>query len=285
MGAATRMRALVPAHRIGAALAWYISGASRTLFGSCQLNSVTLSAPADPSTPSTRPRLLACGLLAYLVLAVAASSSGRGGLAALALFVLVGALLSPALRRRSVTAWCAWAGAALALGLLAASGEGLLALDALPIIVNAALCALFASTLRRGREPLIARFIAILEGRERIALPRVATYARNLTRVWALLLGLQACLLGAIFCLVPGGLFAAFGWPVPALFALPGWRLYLHVGGYALVPLVLVLEYAYRRWHLRELDHRSLPHFVARVVQRWPALLHSLAADAGRSRR
>lgn len=235
--------------------------------------------------PARRPRLLVGGVLAYLVLAVLASSSGRGGFAALALFVLVGALLSPALRQRSVAAWCAWIGAAFVLGLLARSGEGLLALDALPILVNAALCALFASTLRHGREPLIARFIAILEGRERLALPRVTTYARNLTGVWALLLGLQACVLGAIFCLAPAGLFATFGWPAPALFAQPGWRLYLHVGGYALVPLVLVLEYAYRRWHLRELDHRSLPHFVARVVQRWPALLHSLAADAGRSRR
>ena len=232
-----------------------------------------------------RSRLLVAGVLAYIVLATLASSSGYGGLAAFALFVLVGALLSPALRRRSVAAWCAFAGAAPPLALLAASGEGLLALDALPVLVNAALCALFAGTLRRGREPLIARFIAILEGRERLALPRVAVYARNLTRVWALLLGLQACLLGATFCLMPGGLFAAFDWPVPALFALPGWRLYLHVGGYALVPLVLVIEYAYRRWHLRGIEHPSLPRFVARVVQRWPALLHSLAADAMRSPR
>jgi uncharacterized membrane protein len=250
------------------------------------LNSVTLSAPAEPSTPSTRrSRVLLCGVLAYLVLAAVASASGRGGLAALALFILVGALLSPALRQRNVPAWCAWGGAGLVLGLLAASGEGLLALDALPILVNAALCALFAGTLRHGREPLIARFIAILEGRERLALPRVAAYARNLTRVWTLLLGLQACVLGAIFCLSPGGLFFAFDWPTPALFALPGLRVYLHVGGYALVPLVFVLEYAYRRWHLREVAHPSLPRFVARVVQRWPALLHSLAADAMRSPR
>ncbi len=250
------------------------------------LNSVTLPAPADPSTPSKRrSRVLIAGVLAYFVLATWASSGGFGWLAAFALLVLVGALLSPALRRRSVAAWGVVAAATLALGLLAASGEGLLALDALPILVNAALCVLFAGTLRRGREPLIARFIAILEGRDRLALPGVAAYARNLTRVWAVLLGLQACLLGVIFCLAPGGLFAAFGWPLPALFALPGWRLYLHVGGYALVPLVLVIEYAFRRWHLRGIEHPSLPHFIARVVQRWPALLHSLAADATQSPR
>jgi uncharacterized membrane protein len=256
-------------------------------FGSRPLNSVTLPAPADPSTPSKTRRspLLAGGVLAYIVLATLASSGGIGWLAAFALLVLVGALLSPALHRRSIAAWSALSGAALALGLLAANDEGLLALDALPILVNAALCALFAGTLRHGREPLIARFIAILEGRDRLALPRVADYARNLTRIWALLLGVQACVLGAIFCLAPAGLFAAFGQPVPALFALPGWRLYLHVGGYALVPLVLVIEYSYRRWYLRGIQHPSLPHFVARVVQRWPALLQSLAADAARKPR
>jgi uncharacterized membrane protein len=255
-------------------------------FGLPTLNSVTLPASADPSTPSTqRSRLLVCGVLAYVALAAFALSSGRGAFAALALFVLVGALLSSALRRRSVAAWIAWCAAAHVRGLVAASGEGLLALDALPIFVNVALCALFAGTLRRGREPLIARFIAILEGRERLALPRVATYARNLTRAWALLLGLQACVLAVIFCLAPGGLFAAFDWPTPALFALRGWRAYLHVGSYALVPLVLVLEYAFRRWHLREVEHPPLPRFVARVVQRWPALLHSLATDTTRSPR
>lgn len=248
--------------------------------------SVSVPASADPPTSSTRrSRLLVAGVVAYFALATFASSSRRGGIAALALFVLVGAVLSPALRRHSRTAWLAWACAGGALGLLAAHGEGMLALDALPILVNAALCALFASTLARGREPLIARFIAIIEGRERLALPRVAAYARCLTWTWALLLGLQACVLALIFCCAPGGVFAAPGGPLAATFAAPGWRMYLHVGSYALVPLVLVLEYAYRRWHLRGIEHPSLPRFVARVVQRWPALLRSLADDAARSPR
>ncbi len=244
--------------------------------------SVSLPAPAaSPVAPVRRSRLLLVGVAIYFALALAASYSGRAWLAALAVFVLASALLSPALRRRSVVAGFAWLAIAVLLGLLAGHGEGRLALDALPILVNAALGVLFASTLRRGREPLIARFIAILESRERLASPRVAAYARQLTWAWALLLGAQACVLGAILCLAPDGVLAAFGATPPAAFATPGWRLYLHVGGYALVPVVFVLEYAYRRVHLRDEPHASLPLFVARVVQRWPALLESLAADAG----
>ncbi|HEY6943068.1 hypothetical protein, partial [Dokdonella sp.] len=244
---------------------------------------MSLPAPAASSiTPARRSRLLLAGVAAYVLLAFAASYSGRAGLAALAVFVLASALLSPALRRHSVAAWSAWLALALLLGLLAERGEGGLALDALPILVNAALCALFAGTLRRGREPLIARFIAILEGRDRLALPRVAAYARGLTWAWALLLGIQACVLAAILCVVPGGVLAAFGASPPAaVFAAPAWRVYLHAGGYALVPLVFVLEYAYRRVHLRDVPHAPLPLFVARVVRRWPALLASLAAEAG----
>ena len=248
--------------------------------------SVSVPTSADPHTSSTRrSRPFVAGVAVYFVLAAYASSSGRGGIAALALFVLVGAVLSSALRRRNLTAWLAWTCAGGALGLLAAHGEGMLALDALPILVNAALSALFASTLQPAREPLIARFIGIIEGRERLALPRVAAYARNLTWIWTVLLGLQACLLALIFCCAPGGAFAALGWPTPAWFAAPAWRVYLHVGGYALVPLVLVLEYGYRRWHLRAIEHPSLARFVARLVQCWPALLRSLADDAARSPR
>jgi uncharacterized membrane protein len=224
------------------------------------------------------------GVVAYVVLALAAWISGRAWLASLAVFILASALLSPALRRRSIVAWLGWIVLALVLGLLAEHGEGRLALDALPILVNAALSAVFASTLVRGREPLIARFIAILEGPQRLALPRVAAYARSLTWAWALLLGLQALALAAVLCLVPGGLFEAFGLPRSDAFAAPGWRLYLRIGGYMLVPLVLALEYAYRRWHLRGLPHPSLPAFIARLVHSWPALLRSLGNDRSATR-
>ncbi len=246
---------------------------------------VSLSASADSRAAAPRrSRLLLAGIGAYIVLACAAAYSGRGWLAAAAVFVLAGAIASPALRRPSPIAWLAWLALGALLGVLAQRGAARLALDALPILVNAALCALFGSTLRRGREPLVSRFVAIIEGPERAAQPRVARYTRGLTWLWAVLLGTQALLLAYVLVFAPDGISAAFGGPVARALAAPGWNLYLHVGSYALVPLVFVCEYAFRRVHLAELQHPSLPTFIARVVQRWPALLQGLAADAARER-
>ena len=247
--------------------------------------SVSLPVPVDPpAAPARRSRLLLAGIAAYVALALAASYSGRAWIGALAVFVLAGALLSRALRRRSAAAWSGWLALGALLAAMSAHGEARLALDALPVLVNAALCVLFASTLRAGREPLITRFVAIVEGPERAAQPRVARYTRRLTWVWTTLLGAQATLLALVLGFAPDGLAAAFGGPALAAFGAHGWRLYLHAGSYLLVPVVLVVEYAFRRAHLRELPHPSLPTFVARVVQRWPALLHGLAADAARER-
>jgi hypothetical protein len=237
--------------------------------------------PLDSSQPPggrERPRLLIAGLLVYAVLAVASLLSGRAWIAALAVFVLTSAVLAPALRRGRVLAWLAWLAVSALLAWLARRGEGEWALDMLPIIVNAALCVLFARTL--DSQPLVARFVEIVEGRERLAMPRVAGYARAVTWVWAVVLGAQALLLTVVICLVPGGVLSALGLPV--LLAAPGWRVYLHVGGYAGVVALLGLEYAFRRWYLRDLPHLSLPVFLANLVRRWPALLQSLAADAAR---
>jgi hypothetical protein len=79
---------------------------------------------------------------------------------------------------------------------------------------------------------------------------------------------------------MPDGVLAAFG-VAPARWATaPAWATYLHVGGYALVPIVFVAEYAFRRWHLRGIAHPPLAQFAHRAITRWPMLLHSLAADA-----
>lgn len=241
-------------------------------------------APVDPIAMPRRSRVLLAGVVGYVVLALAASYSGRAWLGALAVFVLAGALLSPALRRRRVAAWLGWLALGALLGTLAVHGVVQLALDALPVLVNAALSALFGSTLGRGREPLIARFVAIIEGPARAAQPRVARYTRQLTWLWALLLGAQALLLAFLLGFAPDGICAALGGASIAALGAAGWRLYLHAGSYALVPIVFVLEYAFRRWHLAEFPHPPLPTFVARVVQRWPALLHSLASDTARER-
>lgn len=247
--------------------------------------SATLPIPPPLSNPARRPRGAAIVLIAYLVLLVLALASGLVWLEDIAALLLATLLLWPGLRSRSIVAGVLWATAALGIAALSISGRGRVALDFMPVMVNAALCHLFARTLAKGHEPLIARVIAVLESPERLALPRVANYARSLTFAWALLLGAQAALLTMlILCAVPDGLLVAFGMKPPIEIApieTGGslWRWYLHLGSYATVLAFLVVEYAYRRWHLRHIAHVSLPTFVTRLVRRWPALVQSVVND------
>ena len=237
------------------------------------------SSVTPPSPP--RSRALAIALLAYVAVLGAAFITGRAWLDELAAFMLVSLLLWPGLRRGSIAAALLWLIAAIVIAALALTGRGELALDFMPVLVNAALCTLFARTLARDREPLIARVIATLESPARLLLPRVADYARQLTWAWALLLGGQATLLTLlIVCAVPDGLLASFGMRPPIEITGHGWRWYLHLGSYTTVLAFLVVEYAYRRWHLRHIPHASLPTFVARLVRRWPALARSFLDDA-----
>lgn len=242
---------------------------------------MSIIAPTTPSTSrAPRSRWLAAGLAIYVVSLAAALASANVWLEAFAAWVLVSLLLSPGLRRRSLSAWTLWLLGGAGFFALAARGHGRLALDVLPILVNAALCLLFARTLAHGREPLIARIIEVLEGRERLALPRVAAYARGLTLAWALLLGAQAALLALLLTFTrPDGLLDALG--VAPSFAVAGtaWRWYLHVGSYALVLTFLVLEYAFRRRYLAHLPHAPMAQFIARLMRRWPALVRRLADE------
>ena len=216
----------------------------------------------------------------YALIVIAAFASGRAWLDELAALLLSSLLLWPGLRRRSIAAWALWLIAAGGLLALAAADRGSLALDFMPVMVNAALCTLFARTLARGSEPLIARLIAAIEGPARLALPKVADYARQLTWAWSLLLGAQALFLAALIaCFVPDGLLASFGIAPPLEIAGRGWHWYLHLGSYAVVLAFLAVEYAYRRWHLRHVAHPSLPVFIAHLARRWPAIVRSVAND------
>ena len=161
---------------------------------------------------------------------------------------------------------------------LGSRGNGRLALDLLPAVLNLAFCTVFARSLGPEAMPLLARIIEAIEGRGRLALPRVADYARALTWAWTLLLGMQAAL-RAWLALRD---FGAVAFP-----ALSGsqWRWYLHFGSYALVPAFLVLEYAFRRWWLRHIPHASLAHFLVQLTRNWPALIRSVALDASRTGR
>jgi uncharacterized membrane protein len=242
--------------------------------------SATLPIPPSIQNPARRSRRGMLVFVAYVGVVAAAFASGRGWLDALATGMVVSLVLWPGLRRLSPAAIVLWLAASAGIAALTLAGHGDIALDFLPVIINLALCALFARTLRPGSEPLIARLIAVLESPARVALPRVAGYARALTWIWAIVLGAQALLLTAlIVCAVPDGLLARFGIAPPLAIVGKGWRWFLDLGSYATVVVLLVAEYAFRRWYLRHIPHVSLPVFMGRLVRRWPALAHSVMHD------
>lgn len=228
-------------------------------------------AMSDSRRPGGRPLPL---LLAYPLLALVGALLHRQSLSLAALALLLGLLLWPALRNRQPGAWLLWLGLLAAMAWLAAHGLAALALDAVPVLLNLLLAWVFGRTLRAGRQPLVAQFIEAIEGAPRLAMPGIARYARHLTAFWTMLLTAQALGLGVLLsCQVPGGLLLRLGaaspWPVPQAWV----QGYVHLGVYLLLAAVFVLEYLFRRWHLRHLPHLGLHALLHRLALRWPQLI------------
>lgn len=203
-------------------------------------------------------------LLAYPVLAVAGALTGRALFSLVALWLLLTLWMLPKLLDRSVRAWLGWMLALAAMLALAELGLTDALLEAVPLLIVAGLSGWFGRSLRQGCEPLVARFIRVLEGAEHLAQPGVRRYARQITAFWAGLLALQALALAVLMVLGLAG-----GAPLPT------WaRVYQHVGGYLLIGLAFAAEYLYRRWRLRHLQHPGLHAQALQMMQRWPQLLH-----------
>jgi uncharacterized membrane protein len=212
-------------------------------------------------------------LLSYPLLAVVGVVTQQQIFSLLALSVLLTALMWPRLLGRRVGAWLVWLAAIGALGLLWRYRLTDLLLEAVPLLVSVLLAYGFGRTLATA-EPLVARFILVLEGAERLARPGVRRYARQVTWYWTVLLSGQALLLSVLLVAAkPDGLLARFGVAVPWHFPerlAAGW---LHFGGYLLILLAFALEYAYRRWHLRHLEHLSTRQMITQLIRHWPQLL------------
>src|SRR5216684_8049205 len=124
-------------------------------------------------------RFFAAGaVLAYPLLCHAAVAFDDARWAAVAIAVLGWAMLR---LRRSAAASALAAVVLFAAGLLFASVLPAVLVYTPPIVLNLALCALFANTLRAGREPMITRFARF----ERGDLPAdLGIYTRRLTQIW-----------------------------------------------------------------------------------------------------
>ncbi|HET6631829.1 MAG TPA: xanthomonadin biosynthesis protein [Rhodanobacteraceae bacterium] len=219
-------------------------------------------------------------LLAYPPLGLVGALLRLPPLSVAALVCLLLALGLLMLQRRQPLASALWLLIALPAAGAMASQHAELALAAVPLLGNALLAGLFAHTLRHGREPLVARFICMVEGPGRLALPGVRRYARQVTLFWALLLGAQAAWLALLWlCMVPDGALATLGLDPPWPLAQAGIAWYVHAGAW-LVPLAgMVGEYLWRRWRLRHIPHLGARRFAAQLIACWPRLLH----DAGRA--
>jgi uncharacterized membrane protein len=235
------------------------------------------------STPAMQPRPIASArvpwlpltLLACALLALAGGLLHRHYLSLASALLLLLAWLPAVWRRRSLPAFAIWAGLAALLLVPALLGHAELALMALPVVFLSAVSWLFARTLRRGREPLVSRFVRIMEGDARLALPGVRAYTRGVTWYWAVLLAALALLSLAIALFAqPGGWLATLG--VSAPFAMRGSLLgwYPEAGCWILLVAGFVGEYLFRRWRLRAIPHPDVRRFVGQIVRRWPTLLH-----------
>lgn len=122
---------------------------------------------------------------------------------------------------------------------------------ALPVAINLGLAAAFAMTLRRGREPMIARFARAERGTLE---PDLVVYTRRLTGVWVAFFVVAAAVAAAL---------AAWG-------SARAWIAYTAVGNYVAVAALFVGEYFYRRRrfaHYRHATPRVLWAHVSEVLR------------------
>ena len=188
-------------------------------------------------------RFLAAGaVLAYPLLSHAAVAFDDARWAALGIALLGWAML----RLRSPAAGAVAALVLFAAGIALAATLPAVIVYAPPIVLNLALGALFASTLRAGSEPLITRFARA----ERGDMPAdLARYTRTLTWIWVAFFALMAAISLSL-----------------AVAASPGaWSLFTNVVNYLLVLLMFVLEYGYRRIRYRHHRHPGPAEFLRRL--------------------
>lgn len=197
-------------------------------------------------------------------------------LSAICVVLLVSAVLAARLRAGSRSAWLGWIMVVVSVAALTVNGYGRLALDLVPVAINLGLAFLFGLSLSGAHTPLIARAIIAIDGRERLDQPLVAGYARTLTLAWTLLFALQTvAFLLLMFVWLP---------QLPADSRAHAWATtWLHVGGYLLPAVFMLIEYGVRRWYLRHLPHVPPSRFAYQLARNWPQLLRDTELRAPRN--
>ena len=224
---------------------------------------------------AARARAVLAGVLILVWLLgthwAAASSDPRPAL--LPPLALISLLLLPGLCRGHARSWLLWLVLASALLALLPLHLAVLPMALLPALLPALAATVFGVSLRRGREPLVTRFVRISEGAAALTDAATVRYTRAVTAAWTLLLAAMALIaLLLIAFAVPGGLLAMAGlaspWPLPRAW----WGLWSSVIAYAVLGSAFVLEYALRRWLLPQAPRGGFVAFARALAVHWPEL-------------
>lgn len=207
------------------------------------------------SSSTAKPELLrpgAAGLMAlalsYPVLSHFAAVLDLPLLQWAALVVLCALPQYNALRTGLLRNWLLLLALAGLLFLLTRVGGGIYALLAPPVVLPAMVAALFIGTLRPGRVPLVTRMAAAERG---TLSPELLAYTRNVTLAWAWLLSAMTVAALLLALLAPLWL----------------WSLFTNFLVYALMGLMFVGEYAWRRLRFRDVPHAGFAAFVRSLVR------------------
>lgn len=213
---------------------------------------------------AARMSLLVGVVVIYAVLSAYAAASGNSVLAVCAFVTLLGVLLWPALLSASRVAWLAWVGCTLALATTLWLGIVSQTFELVPVLVNAGIAWLFGRTLLPGREALINTMVRLIEGEDRLDQPGIRIYTVRLTLVWAVVMGVQAALLLVIWWLLHVTHTIDSGTITHA---------WLRFGNYAVIGVLFVLEYGWRRISLRNVEHLGFWQTMTRIARCWPEIV------------
>lgn len=164
-------------------------------------------------------------------------------LAWLALSVFFVVPMLPALLKPSRNAWLVLALIISLLTLCAWTGFARFLMYIPPVLIPLSVLVLFARSLRSGQIPIVTRVARQIRGE---LPPELDRYTRVVTQCWVVLLATLAI------------------WSVLlALYATPEfWSLMTNLVQYLILASVFLLEYLFRRWYFRHLEHESFPTMI-----------------------
>ena len=163
------------------------------------------------------------------------------------MFLSLGVVLR-GLLEQSVSSW-AMVAALLLLALLLAANDALRYVFYLPpVVFPLLLWGVFRRSLQPGRTPLVTGIAREVRGS---LSPELCDYTRSVTAMWS-----------AVFVILAVG---SAG--LPFLASDPVWSLFTNFLNYLLIVLLFVLEFVYRQWRFRELEHKSFYHYLQSIVR------------------